>query len=63
MGCGNIIYDVPPTHVDKFLLLHSGYSIVSRVSSSAFILHWIFRTLLILDTWRYQTRKRNITKF
>ena len=25
--------------------------------------HWIFRTLLILDTSRYQTCKRNITKF
>ena len=35
---GNVLCDVPATHVDKFLLLHSGYSIVSRVSVSAVIL-------------------------
>ena len=27
--CGDILYDVPPTHVDKFLLSNSGYSFVS----------------------------------
>ena len=28
--CGDVLYDVPPTHVDNFLLLHSGYSSFSQ---------------------------------
>ena len=36
--CGNVLYDVPPTHVDKFILFHSGYLIASLVSISGVIL-------------------------
>ena len=31
---GNVSYDIPPTHVGKFLLLHSGYSMVSAAIST-----------------------------
>ena len=34
--CGDVLYVVPPTHVDKFISLHSGCSFVSRVSISAY---------------------------
>ena len=31
--CSNVLYDVPPSHVDKFCLLHSGYSSLSQLVS------------------------------
>ena len=40
--------------MDTFLLLHSGYSIVSRVSISAAILTPDFSNFVDLDNWRYK---------
>ena len=53
--CGHVY--VSSTQMNKFLLLHSGYSFVSRVSISAYLPFWhrIVRTLLILDNSVYQT--------
>ena len=50
--------------MDKFLLLHFDYSFVSQVSISAFLSFWhrIFRTLLILDKYRYRTWHWTIAK-
>ena len=31
--CSDVLYDFAPTHVDRFLLLHRGYSFVPRILS------------------------------
>ena len=58
--CGEVFYDIRPKYMDKFLLLHSGFSLVSRVSISVYLLFWhsIFRNLLSLDNYIYQTQSK-----
>ena len=56
--CGDVLYDVPPTHV-YFIKLWICVCISAHLS----IKHHIFRTLLTLDNYRYQMRKWNIMKF
>ena len=58
---GDVLHDVPSTHVDKFRLLHSGYLSFSQIICEFSIA--FFLTLLTLDNYRYQTHERNITKF
>ena len=58
--CVNAFYDVPQVHVNTFHLLHCSYLILSEVSSYLSFWPRIFRTLLILDICRYQTRLRTI---
>ena len=59
--CGDGLYDVPPTHVDKFSFIKLWIFVFISAQSS--IKHHIFLTLLTLDNYRYQTRNRNIMKF
>ena len=35
--CKDVLYDVQPINVDKFLLLHFGYSLVLSVSVSVYV--------------------------
>ena len=55
--CGDVLYVVPSTHVDKFILLQSGSAIVSRFSISGYMSVWqsISQSLLNLEhyTIRY----------
>ena len=49
--CDDVLHDVPSTHVDKFLLLHSSYSFASRVSYLSSTVHL---TSYFSTWWRHQ---------
>ena len=62
--CSDGLYDVPPSHLDTFILSLSGYSFVSRVFISAKLSIWhrIFRTLLTSDNSSSKTSQWHIMK-
>ena len=47
-SCGDVLYDVPPTHVDKFILLHAGYLFLSylicQLKIAFFEFCWLYTT-------------------
>ena len=59
---GDVLYDVPPTHVGKFRLLHSGYSsfsqLICELNIAFFELCWFSTTT---DTKRTKEILRNFT--
>ena len=63
--CGDILYDVPLTHVDIFYytLDIRGFLGFFFISAHLSIKHHIFPTLPTLDNYRYHSLKRNIMKF
>ena len=58
-SCGDVFYDVPPTHVDKFVLSHSGCSYLSQLICQLKSLFFE----LTFDNYIYHMHKRNITNF
>ena len=55
---GYVLYEVPPSHLYEELLSPSNYSLVSI---SAYLSFW-YHIFAALDSYRYQRRKRNVTK-
>ena len=61
--CGDVLYDVPGTHVDKFIFFQTLDILFFFISAHLSIKHHSFRNLLTLNNYRYQTCKRHIMKF
>ena len=63
--CGDVLYDVPPTHGGKLFSLHLSYLFASPVSIPAYRSFWhhICPIMPNLYSYRYQMRERNIEKF